>query len=176
MDFAELIKTVGSIAGSVMSIITVTSFVLKPIRVRIINWVKKTIGVDNLIVSLNEITSIKNQVENIEDKLDQHLKSEEEKKLLDEKRDSNIREIKEDLKTHIEESNVEREINKEADIFNLKNYVLETHSRCMSKRCISSKRKETLLIGFDIYKKRNGNSFVGELVGELLELPTCDKE
>lgn len=176
MDIVDLIKTFGSIAGSITSIAAVLALVLKPVRNKIIIWIKDSVGLENILNTINEVSSIKENITTIGEKLDNHIFREDERKVYMEHRDKIIDEINVNLQQHIEESNLERELNKEADLFTIKNYVIDTHKKCVNEGCISRNRKETLLIGFDLYTKRNGNSFVHELIDEILKLPTCDKE
>lgn len=153
----DIITSITRLQSLIAQITTISVFVLaiiKPIRKKLKDMLLKTFSIDEFKNSIAETNK-----EII------HLKERQEK------RDEQIENLMRMFEEHVEESKKQRDIDRECDLFQLRDIINKVYNKYMPLGYIPSIVRENLIKGFEIYKKKGGNSYIEQIVHELLELP-----
>lgn len=158
MLIAGFFSSIGGIAGlfgSIMTIITFITFICKPIRVKFINWLSKSLQ----IVDLNN-------------RFNDHLVHYEELKERAEDRNKCVYEIKDTLESFIEKSKNDQQISIDIQLCLIRDSILTAYYKYKPLGVIPMYVKENITKQYELYKNLGGNSYVGSLVEELVRIET----
>lgn len=143
----EIIKNLGAVAGSITSIIAFITFLIKPVRNKLICYIKKELGYNETNESIKKLN---NEVKVLYDKI----------------RSTDVK-----LEGYIQLQKKRNDLNDEAQLYNLRQHINEVYIRYMQLGKIPVEVRENLVKGYNVYKKLGGNSYIERVVEELLELP-----
>lgn len=143
----EIIQNFGGIASSLTVIIGFSAVVIKPIRKKVVSWIKSELNTER---TFKEVEELRKDIEGLDEKVNLHVQL---------------------LNKHIEDSKNRDELDNEASLFQLRQVITDIYYDCMKKGKIPPEVRENLLKGYCIYKEKGGNSYIARIVQELLELP-----
>ena len=133
----------GSCVGAVLSIITLLTLIIKPLRSKFAKWVTKTANTDEFTEKFDDIN----------EKIDK------------------LTELVE--KTIQQNEQLQEEIDKQSKALqaSLRNSILNLYYKSTEKGSLTMFEKQNLTMLYDNYKNLKGNSFISDCVEELKNLP-----
>lgn len=150
----EWLKILSDYSGFVLTIVSLTVLIFKPLRTIFVNW-------------LNRITNTNQQnvlLENIQNQNIQILAQNEElKKELNNK----INELSIGFSDDINYVKTELGKHKNAHILSIRNIINDIYDEYHSKQIIPDCDKKKLIECYEVYLKLNGNSYIASRVKEL---------
>lgn len=149
------LEIVAKNAGYISTIIALVAIVLPKTRNLLVNWFKKSTGIDKLS-NIMEAQAVKDA--ELEERAN--------------KRDKLIQDIHNSLLEHIECSRKYNEKAKERDIYFLRTQINNIYHKYMPLGYITTRAKSDLMKAFELYEEMGGNSYAKAEVDELLSLPT----
>lgn len=151
----NMLTLVGALASSLMAIIALVAYFMKPIRNKIISSLSKSLKIDDL-----------------NDKMDKHISEDSERKKSIELRDSIMDEIKDKLDMHISHSELNESLSREADLCLIRESINKIYYTYKPIGKIPMYVRENLIKLFNLYESMGGNSYISSVVEELLKLPS----
>lgn len=148
----------GEISGVISSLMTIfafSAFLWKPCRKKIIDFL---------------VTALK--VEEIDDKLDRHMKDDETKKKLYERLDVELHKLENEVEQFIENDKASKKIYREAHLVEIREEIIQIYNKFSEQHYIPIYEKENLIKRYEVYEKLGGNSFVHDIFNDLMALPT----
>lgn len=139
----EIIKLIGAMIGYILSTITLTTMIVKPIRKRFINWLKNICGTG---VIESNLTEIKSEFGEIKAMLQTHIEADTDKSEL--------------LKRLAE-----------AEKAALRNSILQLCDICLKRESITSVEKLNLIDMYREYHNLGGDTYCTDRYEITLDLP-----
>lgn len=139
----EIIKLIGAMIGYILSAITLTTMIVKPIRKRFINWLKNICGMG---VIESNLTEIKSEFSEIKAMLQTHIEADTDKSQM--------------LKRLAE-----------AEKAALRNSILQLCDICLRRESITSVEKLNLIDMYGEYHNLGGDTYCTDRYEITLDLP-----
>ena len=155
----EVLNTLGSTCGTIMSIIALIALVGPKTRNKLAKWTSSALKIDEINEKMN------NQIQLEKKRNEERLEHEK-------KQQQTISEIKDTLNGHIEEYKIHNENDRERDIFFLRTEIDNIYHKFVPLGYITTRAKSDVLKAFELYQAMGGNSYAKDEIDELLELPT----
>lgn len=152
-ELTDILKNFGGLASAILSISAVLGIISPHIRKCVVSNLKKSLNIDEINKKIDDII------------------------ISNSKRDVDIQNVGSQVlalqqmtTAHVEAQTKTEEIQNETDLFNIRNQIIDTYYKYMPLLYLPQYKRENLIRGFDIYTKKNGNSYIKSMVEELLEL------
>ena len=174
-DVSSVMSSVGTIAGSVTTILAVLAVIFKPVRLAIVKLFTDIEARKKLYASVNEaVADIKEQKKESElmhtllnDIKKEHKEGEENtKKALDE-----LNRIVTEMRTTDSSHGKDISLLKSHALCTARDALTRIYDTAMKNQCISDFQKQNFLALYDVYCNLGGNSYVHQIHDEILNLP-----